>query len=138
MRTSGVSSGAQNAPFQMPLMAMVLAVYIPIALFRQSTYGLPATSPGAVLELDRPFRNPPTVSGLAHYAEAPSPDRVADTNDDPDRSPYIVYENDRLFGPAHLRYDVIAELGHGRFSHWKGIRANPTSNGTKYWVVLPR
>ena len=101
--------------------------------------------PGTVLELNRSSDLFQKMNGFAHLWQAPSLDSEADSVDDPDRSPYVVYEDDQPLGPAHSEHFDIAGLGHGRFSHWRGIGfivsssdgTSPISNGRKYRVVLP-
>jgi hypothetical protein len=92
------------------------------------------------------LRHPVYQEGLGYIAPAPALDDLADSSDAPLRSPYVVYENDLPLGPAHTIHSEISKLGHGRFSHWKDIGfifsssdgTDPTSNGRKYWVVLPK
>jgi hypothetical protein len=73
---------------------------------------------------------------------------LSDIADDPDhksRSPILLYEDDRLLGPAHSRHADIAALGGGRYSHWKtqgmvfssSDNSDPNTNGRRYWAVLP-
>jgi hypothetical protein len=72
-------------------------------------------------------------------------DNLADSNDDNNHSPVLLYENDKLLGPAHSLHADIANLGQGRYSHWKGQgflfstsdNSDPNSNGRFYWLVVP-
>lgn len=61
-------------------------------------------------------------------------------------SPVLVYEDDKLLGPAvHGNLGSIARDGGGRYSHWnhEGLifsasdNSDPRTNGRKYWAVLP-
>jgi hypothetical protein len=38
------------------------------------------------------------------------------------RSPVIVYEDDKPLGPAHSPHHEIEKIGLGRYAHWKGLR----------------
>ena len=72
-------------------------------------------------------------------------EEFADSVDNNWRSPVLLYENDRLLGPAHSSHDDIAHLGEGRYSHWKqqgfffssSDKSDPNSNGRSYWAVVP-
>lgn len=72
-------------------------------------------------------------------------EEIADTQDDKNRSPVLLYENDQLLGPAHSSHGAIAEIGLGLYSHWKtqgmvfstSDNTDPSSNGRRYWVVVP-
>jgi hypothetical protein len=144
-------SSALNAMFNLPNASKkiaaglaALAAYFSVALWLKHDYVPPTAPPGSVLELKRPFGRFTAGESFAYYAEAPSLNDKADTAFKIN-SPYVVYENDRRLGPAHVIHTDIDKLGHGRFSHWSGIGfvisssdgTNPGSNGRKYWVVLP-
>jgi hypothetical protein len=61
------------------------------------------------------------------------------------RSPVIVYEDDKPLGPAHSPHHEIEKIGLGRYAHWKGFgilfsssdNSNPIYNGRNYWAVTP-
>jgi hypothetical protein len=108
--------------------------------------------PGELMSGGRPkvavrlkhFEVSPTSSLVVSH-EIQQLEEVADTPDDEKRSPVLLYENDRLLGPAHSIHDDIAKIGLGRYSHWeKGMvfstsdNSNPSTNGRSYWVVLPK
>jgi hypothetical protein len=121
------------------------AVYLSVALWlKNSDVPSAPPPPGTVLQLKRPFNEFSNTNSFAYYANAPSLDGEADTIGEA-KSPYVVYENNRPLGPAHAIHTEIANLGYGRFSHWKGIGfvvsssdgTSPASNGRKYRVVLP-
>jgi hypothetical protein len=68
--------------------------------------------------LKGPFKS---LGGYAWYAVLPEKfAAIADSMDDPTRSNFQVYENGRPIGPAHSLHADIAELGGGRYSHWRG------------------
>jgi hypothetical protein len=120
------------------------AIYLSVAFWLKYSYVPPASPPGTVLELKRPFDRFSFAGHVASYTPVLSLDGEADTNDSA-RSPYIVYEDSRPLGPAHALHPEISDLGHGRFSHWKGVGfiisssdgTSPASNGRRYRVVLP-
>jgi hypothetical protein len=74
-------------------------------------------------------------------------DELADTDDNNARSTIELYENNRRLGPAHSNASEIANLGYGRFSHWREKRTavlwsssdntDPITNGRAYWLVKP-
>ena len=48
------------------------------------------------------------------------------------RSPVILYEDDKPLGPAPSRHDEVEYVGRGRYSHWKDIGIlMSTSDNTK-------
>jgi hypothetical protein len=61
------------------------------------------------------------------------------------RSPVMIYENGVPLGPGHGTFEVVSQLGAGRFAHWRGKgivfsssdNSNPNDNGRSYWAVLP-
>jgi hypothetical protein len=72
---------------------------------------------------------------------------LADSVDNNQRSPIEIYENDKRLGPAHSTHVGVAEIGYGRFSHWRtnGVifvfsssdNSDPQTNGRAYWAVRP-
>jgi hypothetical protein len=71
--------------------------------------------------------------------------RLADTPDNPTRSPIHLYENDQPLGPAHSTTGAIKDLGGGRYLHLPDViyfstsdNTDPCSNGRQYsWTVGP-
>src|SRR5258708_3548035 len=71
----------------------------------------------------------------------------ADSADNNERSPVLLYENDVQLGPAHSTHVDVARLGKGRFSHWRNVGvvfifsssddSNPMTNGRTYSAVMP-
>ena len=58
---------------------------------------------------------------IAHeWTTNQSLDDIADSADNNERSPVLIYENDHLLGPPHSNHREIAELGMGRYSHYRG------------------
>jgi LPS sulfotransferase NodH len=58
-------------------------------------------------------------------------------------SPLLLYENDRLLGPAHATHSVIRSEGKGAYSHWRddlyfssSDNTDPNRNGRRYAIVL--
>jgi hypothetical protein len=80
--------------------------------------------------------------GKAYRASLPQFDELADTPEQVERSPIILYENDRPLGPAHTYHQDIVDLGGGRYSHWSGLGlvfstsdgSNPNQNWKRYSV----
>src|ERR1043166_933495 len=123
--------------------ALLLAIYFPLALWVKVSPLAPVGA-SARIRLDRPFaRFHP--SGFAYIARAYELNQLGDTPVLPDHSTVMLYEDSRVLGPAHSLHDDVANLGGGRFSHWKdfGIvfstsdNTDPNSNGRPYWPVGP-
>jgi hypothetical protein len=72
-------------------------------------------------------------------------DDLADSDDNNGRSTIELYENNTRLGPAHSNHSDVAQLGLGRFSHWRkngttmywssSDNTDPMTNGRAYWVV---
>jgi hypothetical protein len=80
-----------------------------------------------------------TIRGTAKF------EALVDDEAHPNRSPMIVYEDDKPLGPAHSLHRDIAKLGLGRFSHWEksgfifstSDNSDPNSNGRVYRALIP-
>src|SRR5947208_13319981 len=95
--------------------AALFAVYFPIALYFKYTY-VPQPDPRKdTIWLAGPFV-PFIAGGKAYLASLPEFEELADTVEQNERSPMILYENDRPLGPAHSMHREIAKLGGGRYS----------------------
>ena len=123
------------------VIAALFAVYFPVALYFKSTYIPQPAPPKDRIWLTGPFL-PFTPGGNAYLAWLPKFEELADTPDTAERSPIVLYENDRILGPAHSRHQEIADLGGGRYSHWTGMgivfsttdNSDPNKNWKLYWV----
>jgi hypothetical protein len=100
---------------------------------------------GEKIRLMPPF---PRRAPFGVVAERPMFDDVADSDDERHRSPIELYENGKRLGPAHSKFSDIAELGKGRFSHFRtrnltavywsaSDNTDPNTNGRAYWIVKP-
>jgi hypothetical protein len=103
---------------------------------------LPSGEPPRLAVRLKNFEVSPTSSLVVSH-EIQQLEEIADTPDEK-RSPVLLYENDRLLGPAHSIHKDIAQIGLGRYSHWgKGMvfstsdNSDPNTNGRKYWAVVP-
>lgn len=121
----------------------VFALYFPVAIYLKYSYvPVPARS-DARIGLVGPFARFGS-SGVAYVASVPF-DELADSADNAERSPVILYENGIPLGPAHSLHADIAKIGHGRFSHWRGIgivfsasdNSNPNVNWKHYSILRP-
>ena len=124
------------------------AIYFPTALWLEGNYVPPHFGPASVsdakliLKLERPFV---PYGNHAFLAKAPDLESMADTNEEPQRSPALLYENDTLLGPAHTEHADIAQAGGGLYSHWgTGVifssknGEEPGPKGKTYWLVIPK
>jgi hypothetical protein len=125
-----------------------IAVYVILALWLKYSYMDPALMGREVALLPRPFERfgNAAVASSAHHAVG-SFDALADSEDNEQRSPVILYEDGTpLAGPAHSSHADIANIGRGRFSHWKGQgfvfsasdNSDPNTNGRTYRAAVPR
>ncbi len=124
------------------------AIYFPTALWLKGTYVPPHFGPASVsdarliLKLERPFV---PYGKHAFFAKVPDLEFMADTMEEPERSPAQLYENDTLLGPAHTEHADIAQTGGGLYSHWgTGVifssknGEEPGRRGKTYWLVVPK
>ena len=121
----------------------VFAMYFPVAIHLKHSYvPVPARS-NTRIGLVGPFERFGS-SGAAYVASVPFDD-LADSSDATERSPIVLYENGIPLGPAHSWHADIAKIGHGRFSHWRGIgivfsasdNSNPNVNWKHYSISRP-
>jgi hypothetical protein len=87
-------------------------------------------------------RAPFSRQGSAFFALVPSTTTLSDTPAAPDRSPYILCEDNTIIGHAHTDHASIRQLGAGRFSNWSGAlyfsasdNTDPNTNGREYRLV---
>ena len=111
----------------------------------QPTRPPPVPSGKIVIQLKRPFE-PFGKFGVASYQLRSYQDleAIVDTDQDRERSPVLLYENDQLLGPPHSAAEDIAARGQGRYLHARRgliFSASDNSfvntNGRTYWAVLP-
>jgi|ERR1041385_2467400 hypothetical protein len=121
--------------------AALLALYFPLALWVKVSWPGSADVT-AKIRLHGPFARF-NLSGFAYVARVHQLNQLGDLPDS-DRSPVMLYEDNRVLGPAHSLHDDVANSGGGRFSHWKDIgivfstsdNTDPNSNGRTYWAVV--
>jgi hypothetical protein len=95
--------------------------------------------------LKPPFR-PAEGSKFAVVAPADGMNDLSDAPNAPERSPFVIYENDKKLGPAHSSYNAVATVGKGQFIHWinngfiftASDNSDPNTNGRTYRIVKVR
>ena len=128
------------------LSAIVLAIYFPFASMISSRVVSTPRPPGKAMRLLK-FQKMPEASlpggGFAYFVRAYS--EFEDSDPKAQKSPVMLYENDRPLGPAHSDHYDIEAIGLGRYSHWKDLgllfsasdNTDPNKNGRAYWAVIP-
>ena len=95
--------------------------------------------PSGAIKLTPPF----TFEEKYGYCIA-VPDLIdeADSETDPSRSRWELFENRRSLGKAHTPHGIIREVGGGGYSHWKGSlffsssdNSDPNENGYVYYLM---
>src|SRR5262245_57617097 len=85
-------------------------------------------------------------SGYMFTSPIPDLREEANTNEQPQRSPYIVLEDGRPLTTPHAMHADIVSMGAGRYSHWQDLiyistpdNSDPAANGRTYtlWRELP-
>lgn len=121
------------------------AVYFVLAGWSKLTWIDPVPKGRVLFRLERPFEVYREHGVSCYQLRAQEIfEAVADTDDDPTRSPLLLYEDNRLLGPPHSRIEDIGLLGRGRYSHSKrGLVFSASDNSDinenrhTYWAVLP-
>jgi hypothetical protein len=122
-----------------------IAIYFALAGWLTYSYVDPAPKGKKAIQIMRPFQtvSPSAVIGRGFNFEIMND--LADSADNNERSPVVIYEDGKPLGPPHSSYADIRDLGMGRFSHWNGQgfvfsssdNSDPNTNGRKYWAVIP-
>ena len=121
------------------------AVYFVLAAWSKWTWVDPVPKGRVVVRLNRPFEVY-GAHGVACYQLRSQEifESIADDDDDPTRSPLLLYEDNHLLGSPHSRIEDVGKLGQGRYSHSRrGLVFSASDNGDinaskrTYWAVLP-
>jgi hypothetical protein len=126
---------------------VAIATYFALAAWSKASFVDHTPTGKTVVRIFRPFEKigPSSYAVVAHEWTTRSLEDIADSADDDQRSPVLIYENRRQLGPAHSKHADIAKLGMGRYSHWRGQgyvisssdNSDPNTNGRFYWAVVP-
>lgn len=127
---------------------VAIAAYFAFAQWSKASYVDYTPKGKKVIQLYRPFERFGTskLAAISHeWTTRGSLNDIADSADNNERSPVVIYENGRRLGPGHCKHADIAELGEGRYSHWRGQgyvfsasdNTDPNTNGYYYWAVVP-
>ena len=125
-----------------------IATYVALAEWSKASFVDYTPTGKTVVRIFRPFEKfgASSYAVIAHeWTTQGSLEDIADSADDNQRSPVLIYENGRQLGPAHSKHADIASLGMGRYSHWRGLsyvisatdNSDPNTNGRFYWAVVP-
>jgi hypothetical protein len=124
---------------------VAFAIYFGLAEWLRHSFVDPTPRGGVVVRLSRPFERQGEF-GVASYElrSIQSFRDATDLSDGKGNSPVLLYENNRLLGPAHSSLDDVSHSGRGRYSHtMNGLvfsasdNTDPNLNGRHYWAVLP-
>src|ERR1700754_1798149 len=78
------------------------ALYFPSVLWLKQTYVEPPRPAGArVIRLERPFYELLGSNNRVFSVKVPALENLSDTMEQPDRSPFLLYEGTRRLGPPH-------------------------------------
>jgi hypothetical protein len=122
----------------------VFAVYFPVALWTAAPPPSPP-KPGALLVSGATRFGRDTTKHMFLYRGPSGLWALEDSDQQKQRSPVILYENDNALGPAYSAHHTIEEIGLGRYAHWKDFgvmfsssdNTDPRYNGRNYWIVIP-
>jgi hypothetical protein len=121
------------------------AVYFALAGWSKLSWVDPVPKGRVLFRLERPFELYHEHGVSVYQLRAQEIfEALADTDDDPRRSPLLLYEDNRLLGPPHSPIEDVGRLGRGRYSHSKrGLVFSASDNSDinenrhTYWAVLP-
>jgi hypothetical protein len=122
--------------------AVIYAIYLALALWLDP----PGARPHGTMVIGLSQIRPAREGGFAYESPVPELKQFEEySGHDHPLSPVLLYEDEKLLGPAHSDHDEIARHGRGHYSHWnnEGIifsssdNSDPTKNGRSYWAVLP-
>jgi hypothetical protein len=128
--------------------AVIYAIYLPIAYVAARHENFPPWPPGDAVRLlgfQKMHQDGLPNGGFAYFTRAISFRPFEDSDVKAQKSPVMLFENDKPLGPARSDlYDVEKE-GLGRYSHWKELgiffstsdNSDPRENGRAYFAVLP-
>lgn len=119
--------------------AVVIGSFV-VTLFLLDTYSPQISAERTVLK--PPFSR---IEGstVAWLAPAESLNDLSDAPNAPERSPFMMYENDKQIGPPHSTYLAVTTVGKGQFLHWiyHGFifsatdNSDPNTNGRVYKIA---
>ncbi|MBR1280121.1 hypothetical protein [Bradyrhizobium sp. AUGA SZCCT0283] len=121
---------------------MALAIWFPLAAIVGSRYEPVPRPPGAYSFVGIEKHAEGEFMYVIHFDRY---SKLADTPEEPTRSPIMIYENDRPLGPAHSTTADIKSLGLGHYIHVEGViyfstsdNTDPRTNGRQYsWTIGP-
>ena len=121
------------------------AIYFVFAGWIKLTWLEPVPRGRVVFRLERPFEVYGAHGVSCYQLRAQEIfEALADTDDEPKRSPLLLYEGNQPLGPPHSSIEDVGGPGHGRYSHSKrGLVFSATdnsdinTNNRTYWAVLP-
>lgn len=136
------SKGSKNPGLVTLGIMLTFAAYAPAALWLTYSY-VPLEAPkGTVFQLSHLYKL--SRNKFGYMSRTQTLILAGDTEDEPQRSPLMLFEDLKPLGPAHSPQEDIEEIGLGRFSHLKRAgffstsdNSDPATNGRKYWAVLP-
>jgi hypothetical protein len=128
--------------------AVIYAVFVLVASVVAGHEKFPPWPPGnpvRLLGFNKMMEKTLPNGGFAYIARADDFDAFADADPKAQKSPLVLYENDKPLGPNHSAHYDIEKRGLGRYSHWKDLgilfatsdNTDPSKNGRAYFVVLP-
>jgi hypothetical protein len=122
----------------------VFAAYVAVALWTAPSPRHPP-KPGALLISGATLFGSDKTKHMFLYRGPPGLRTLEDSDPQNQRSPVILYENDKALGPAYSAHHTIEDIGLGRYAHWKDLgimfsssdNTDPRYNGRNYWIVIP-
>jgi hypothetical protein len=132
----------------MAVAAAIYAIFLTAAPMLASHEVFPPWPPGnprRVLDIQKMPQTGLPNGGFAYVAKAPNLLAFEDTDPKAQKSPVLLYENDKPLGPARSDHYDVERLGQGRYSHWSDIgilfsasdNSDPRNNRRAYFTVLP-
>jgi hypothetical protein len=106
----------------------------------RSTFPPPVENARQLRRFDKPW-----ADRFVYVVRAARLRELEDADEANQKSPILLYEDDKPLGPARSDHNDIEKFGQGRYAHLKGLgilmstsdNSDPRANGRRYYVVAP-
>ncbi len=122
--------------------AAVYGIYIAVApvVASKSSFARPVENARLLIGFQKPY-----PERFLYVLRVDQFREFEDADEGDQKSPVILYENDKPLGPAHSDHNDIEKFGQGRYAQLKGLgilmstsdNSDPRINGRRYYIVAP-
>ena len=133
---------ARRTSFVLAASAAVYGIYIAVApvVASKSSFARPVENARLLIGFQKPY-----PERFLYVLRVDQFREFEDADEGDQKSPVILYENDKPLGPAHSDHNDIEKFGQGRYAQLKGLgilmstsdNSDPRINGRRYYIVAP-